>query len=225
MKRCSVITIDGPAGAGKSTLAKKLASKLGFFVLDTGAIYRVLALHLLDHGISPESGNVPAEILNTLDLKIEPSRAAMRLFLAGREVTDQIRNERIGNAASVFSMAPEVRSHLLSIQREAGRQWNLVAEGRDMGTVVFPDAPVKFFLVARLEERSRRRFKELLESGLEPDYETVLAEMRARDKRDETRAAAPLKQASDAVRIDSSNLRPDEVLELMLTHVASNFRA
>jgi CMP/dCMP kinase len=224
VKHCShennrgIVAIDGPAGAGKSTVARLLAQRLGFFLLETGALYRVIALHLLRQGVSPDYKQIPENALSP-DLKIEPGIASMALFLNKEDVTEVIREERIGVAASKFSARPEVRRALLDVQRSAGSRWSLVAEGRDMGTVVFPDAPVKFFLTANIEERSRRRFRELTERGEEPQFERVIDEMRARDQRDETRREAPLIQACDAVEIDTTDLSLQEVLTLMIALV------
>lgn len=215
-----IITIDGPAGAGKSTVAKMLSKKLGFLLLDTGALYRVMALHLIRLGIKPDSPRVPEELLQP-DLKMRPDIASMILFLGSEDVTDLIRQEEIGVAASKFSALPEVRRALLGFQRHAATKWNLVAEGRDMGTVVFPDAQVKFFLTADVEERSRRRFNELLARGEGPDFQKVLTEMRERDERDISRKEAPLVQAPDAILIDSTNLEPEEVLMNMISHLES----
>jgi CMP/dCMP kinase len=214
-----VITIDGPAAAGKSTVARLLARRLGFLLLDSGALYRGLALHLQRRNVSPDNGLVPEEALRSLDLSIQPAVASMRVLLDREDVTDMLRGESLGLAASRFSTQHVVRHALLALQRDAGRRWDLVAEGRDMGTVVFPDAAAKFFLRANLEERARRRYKELLDKGEVADLQHVLEEMRERDARDETRAIAPLVQAADAIAVDATALSPDAVVDLMLTSI------
>ncbi|MBI4964915.1 MAG: (d)CMP kinase [Desulfomonile tiedjei] len=214
-----VIAIDGPAGAGKSTAAKLLAERLGFFLLDTGALYRVMALHLIRNGIVPDSQDIPESALESLDLRIEPEIASMRLFLGPEEVTQMIRDEWLGMQASRFSTRPEVRRALLGLQRAAGSRWDLVAEGRDMGTVVFPDASVKFFVTADLVERSKRRHLEILQRGNSTPLDQVREEMRARDHRDESRDHSPLVQARDAIVIDTTHLTPQQVLERMLQDI------
>jgi CMP/dCMP kinase len=214
-----VIAIDGPAGAGKSTVARILAQRLGFRLLDTGAIYRVMALHLLRHGIELDAEHVPDSVIKSLDLRMEPDAGAMRLFLGTEDVTHVIRDEHIGAAASVFSTKPRIRQALLGLQRSAGDRWNLVAEGRDMGTVVFPDAAVKFFVTADLTVRSERRYQELRARGDDVGAGEVLAEMRARDHRDESREASPLVKAIDAILIDTTSLAREEVVDKMISYI------
>jgi len=218
-----VVAIDGPAGAGKSTLARMLAKSLGFFLLDTGALYRVMALHLSRLGVNPDAEVIEDNALTSLNVRVEPEVAGMKLFLDHEEVSSLIRDEQVGNLASRFSARPEVRRALLDLQRSVGARADLVAEGRDMGTVVFPDARVKFFLTADPEQRAQRRYRELLERGQEVDWQDVREEMRARDQRDESRREAPLFPAKDAVVVDTTGLSPDMVLKLMLEHIRSCF--
>jgi CMP/dCMP kinase len=213
-KVCTV-TIDGPAAAGKSTVASLLSNRLGFFLLDSGALYRGVALHLTRSNVMPGSRAVPAEVLHALNLRLEPGIGHMRLFLGPEDVTDIIREEKVGEAASLFSAQPEVRQALLGLQRRIGSKWNLVAEGRDMGTVVFPDAAIKFFLTAEPAERAKRRHLELSERGEEFELETVQSEIRQRDHRDESRRTAPLAVPEGALVIDTTALSPEEVVDHM----------
>jgi CMP/dCMP kinase len=215
-----IVTIDGPAAAGKSTVAKLLAKRLGFLLLDSGALYRGLALHLMRHHVSPDDPHIPPEILDSLDLRMEPGVATMALFLCTEDVTTLIRDEQVGLAASRFSVRSEVRQALLVLQRSAGSRWNLVAEGRDMGTVVFPDASAKFFLSADLAERSARRFRELAARGEEPDLGRVRREMEDRDLRDQSRELSPLVPAPDAIRLDATDLSPEAVVDQIMRFVS-----
>lgn len=214
-----MIAIDGPAGAGKSTLAKLLAKRLGFCLLDTGALYRVMALHLGRLGISAETKEIQEAALAALNMRIEPNPEGMKLFLGNEDVSQLIRNEETGNLASRFSARPEVRKALLGVQRSLGERMNLVAEGRDMGTIVFPDAPVKFFMVADLNQRAKRRYDELEANGHKVLLADVLQEMRARDDRDESRSEAPLVKAPDAIVVDTTSLSREQVLEIMMNHI------
>jgi CMP/dCMP kinase len=211
-----IITIDGPAGAGKSTIARKLARMLEFALLDTGAIYRALTLGLMRAGIDPDRDALPPLTEEFIGVTLQPSADLTTIFLHGEDVSDLIRNEDIAAAASKFSAMPDVRSALLSIQRGAARDGGVIAEERDMGTVVFPDAEVKFFLSADLEARAARRYAELCASDPSLDPERVLRDMAARDARDESRSSAPLVVAPDAHFIDTTRLSPTEVIALMM---------
>ncbi len=220
VQRGPIITIDGPAGAGKSTIARLLAGRLGYLLLDTGALYRALALHLTRLGIEPSGALVPENALDALELHVKPDVACMRVFLGKEEVTNLIRNDRVAVAASGFSVRPEVRKALLQVQRSVAEKGMVVAEGRDMGSVVFPDATVKFFLIASLEVRSTRRYRELAERGDNQAPAQVKSDMRARDERDQTRPESPLVKAADAIEIDSTELAPDQVIGIMMHHIS-----
>jgi len=217
----TVITIDGPAGTGKTTVARVVARQLGFFLLDSGALYRAMALHLMRNGVDPSETALPDGIINALDLAIEPGIGSMRLFLGDEEVTEKIRTEEISSAASRFSARPQVRQALMGVQRCAGTRWDLVAEGRDMGTVVFPDATAKFFLTADLNVRAVRRHMELLERREALELDRVQSDMTDRDSRDQSRAESPLVAASDSVVIDTTELRVEEVVKIIIRHIWS----
>jgi cytidylate kinase len=210
-----VVAIDGPAGAGKSTTARMLAETLGYDLLDTGAIYRVMALLSRRAGVAWDDGPGVAAFAKDLELKFQLEGGVNHVLVAGADVTKDIRTPEISDGASRVSALPEVRAALLGIQRRLGAQGGVVVEGRDIGTVVFPDAGAKFFLTANNDERARRRVAELQAAGRPADFETTRAEMLARDQRDSTRAVAPLKQADDAIAVDSSGLTPAEVVEKM----------
>jgi cytidylate kinase len=216
-----VVAIDGPAGAGKSTAARLLAARLGYDLLDTGAIYRVMALVARQRGIAWDDGPAVAALASGLDLAFRLDGDVNRVLAAGGDVTAAIRTPEMSDGASRVSALPEVRAVLLGIQRALGARGGVVAEGRDIGTVVFPDAGAKFFLTASEEERARRRVAELVGRGQPADFAQTLAEMRARDTRDSTRAVSPLRPADDAVHVDSTGLTIDEVVNRMAAHVAS----
>jgi len=215
----AVVTIDGPAGAGKSTVAKRLARVLGYRLLDTGALYRTVALLARRAGVAWDDGAGCAAVARALDVDFAFDGEENRVFLAGEDVTQAIRTPEASDGASRVSALPEVRAALLDLQRRLAEGGGVVVEGRDVGTVVFPNAHAKFFLMADPAVRARRRFEELRATGQPVDEERTLAEMRARDLRDETRPAAPLRQAEDAVRVDSSRLTIDEVVDLMAGEV------
>lgn len=224
-----VIAIDGPAGAGKSTVARNLAKALGFVLVDTGAIYRAVALAATRAGVSradePAVASLAEDLLRREALVFHrDADLGMRVLLEGADVSEAIRTPEMGLGASEVSVHPKVRAALLGLQRHAGGSGGVVLEGRDIGTVVFPDAEVKFFLTASPEVRARRRHAELLLKESAPSFEETLAQVKERDLKDETRAVAPLKRAADAVLVDSSDLDFDGVVEQMLTHVRASWR-
>jgi cytidylate kinase len=210
-----VVAIDGPAGAGKSTTARLLAAKLGYTLLDTGAIYRVMALRARERGIAWEDGPGVASLADDLGLSFRLEDGINRVFAAGQDLSAAIRTPEISDGASRVSALPEVRAALLDIQRRLGAAGGVVVEGRDIGTVVFPEAKAKFFLTADTDERTRRRVAELRGAGRAVDPAQTRAEIVARDQRDSTRATAPLRKADDAIEIDSSALGVDEVVDRM----------
>jgi cytidylate kinase len=208
----AVIAIDGPAGAGKSTAARALARRLGFFLLDTGAIYRALALLAARAGVATTDGDALGRLAATLPIRFDE---AGRVFLDDEDVSEAIRTPEASQGASTVSAHPEVRKVLLGLQRHLAARGRCVVEGRDIGTVVLPWAPLKIFLTASPEVRARRRYDELTERGQTVDYDVTLAELRERDERDSTRATSPLKQAEDAVLLDTSAIGEEEVVARM----------
>ncbi len=211
----AVIALDGPAGAGKSTVALRLAERLGGVRLDTGAIYRTVALVALERSISWDDGPALGEVAGGLDLRFVADEEGQRVQLGDRDITSEIRTPEVSRGASQVSQHAPVRAALMALQRMLGAQGLVVAEGRDMGTVVFPDAPVKFYLTASDEVRARRRWLELQQRGSELPFEEVLRDQRQRDANDSQRAEAPLRQADDAVVVDSTGLDIDQVVEHM----------
>ena len=219
-----IITIDGPAGAGKTTISKLLARTLGYRYLDTGALYRGVAYAVQQAGIDPKDGEALRVLCRGLTLGLEDGGQGLRLILNGEDITARIRTPEISMLASAVSARPLIREFLLEIQRAIGREKRVVCEGRDMGTVVFPGADVKFFLDAAPGIRARRRFEELKAmSESAPSLEAVEADMIRRDHNDRTRAAAPLIPAADAVRVDSSALSVEQVVEAMLDDIRQRF--
>ena len=208
------VAIDGPAGAGKSTLARRLAQRLGFLYVDTGAIYRTVGLYTLRNRLAPEEV-VP--MLEKLDIRMEyDSGGVQRMRLNGEDVSEAIRVHEVSQRASQVAALPEVRAFLLDFQRRQAREHSVVMDGRDIGTVVLPDADVKIFLTASPEVRAKRRLLELEQRGQPAQYEQILQDIQDRDRQDRNRAAAPLRQAEDAVRLDTSGLDLEQSLEHML---------
>ncbi len=200
------VAIDGPSGAGKSTLAKRLAKELGYVYVDTGAMYRAIGLYALRAGKAPQDAAAVTALLPEISLRLDSIEGAQHIYLNEEDVSEAIRTEQVGMAASAVAVHPAVRAFLLETQRAMGKSRNILMDGRDIGTVVLPDATVKIYLTASPEARARRRMLELQQKGQPADFETVLADIRARDYQDSHRAVAPLRQAEDAVLLDTSML-------------------
>lgn len=214
MLKSPVVTIDGPGGAGKGTICKLLANKLGWHLLDSGAIYRVLAVAAIHHGIAADDEEALIPLASGLDVNFEcPEHQESRVVLEGEDVTHSIRTEEVGSMASKVASLPRVREALLRRQRAFNMEPGLVADGRDMGTVVFPEASAKIFLTASAEERASRRYNQLRAKGHDVSIGALLADIQARDERDTNRSVAPLVPAEDALVIDSTALSIEEVLE------------
>src|SRR5918992_1569855 len=216
-----IVAIDGPSGAGKSTLAKRVAKAMRFTYLDTGAIYRALALKILRRGVDLNDTAALSAIVNDTDIDLRESNGQLQVFLDGEDVSASIRTPEVSQMASRVSALAMVRHRLLDLQRALGRRGNVVAEGRDIGTVVFPEAQVKIYLDASIEERARRRCDELRAAGREVSLTETINEMEERDRRDSERDIAPLRKAVDAVAVDSSGLTADGVAEKVLQLIKS----
>ena len=210
------VAIDGPAGAGKSTIAKSLSKKLGVIYVDTGAMYRAMALYLIREGVSASDSAAISSKCNTADISIRFENGEQQVVLNGENVNGFIRTEEVGNMASSSSPNPDVRKKLVELQRKLASEKSVVMDGRDIGTVILPNAPLKVFLTASVSVRAKRRFLELTEKGEECDIKKIEADIRERDERDMTRETAPLKQAEDAILLDSSDMSIDEVVSRLL---------
>lgn len=215
----TIITVDGPSGAGKGTLCYALAEKLGYVLLDSGAIYRVTALAALQRKTDLTNESALAELARHLDIQFIPQNGEVNILLAGMNVSHFIRTQEVADAASKVAVFPEVRSALLQLQQNFAKNDGLIADGRDMGTVVFPNAQVKLFLDASAEERAKRRYKQLQNKGINGNFEQILAEIKERDFRDRNREVAPLKPADDALLLDSTTLSIGEVIDQALAYI------
>ena len=214
------VFVTGSSGAGKSTLARALARELGYLYVDTGAIYRTVALRAREAGADPSDPEQVAPLLENLDLRMDyGGDGVQRMYLSGRDVTETIRENEVSALASQVAALPAVREFLLEFQRKQAREHNVVMDGRDIGTVVLPQAGVKIFLTAAPEARARRRTAELLQRGQDADFDEILREIRQRDEQDENRPVAPLRQAEDAALLDTTNLDLKGSLEALLTLV------
>jgi len=225
LDRHAVVTIDGPSGAGKSTISRGLAAKLKFTYLDTGAMYRAVGLAIVRDGIDLSNSEALRRCLAAIELRLAPNGDDdVRVFLNGEDVSAAIRTPEMGLVASRVSANPLVREKLTRLQREIGEKGGIVAEGRDMGTVVFPAAPCKFYLDATAEERARRRHAQIKGKGQDSDYQEILDQIVKRDYDDSKRALAPLKAADDAIMVDSSSMSPEAVIDFMLARITEKIR-
>ena len=214
-----IITVDGPSGAGKGTLCYALAEKLGFALLDSGAIYRVTALAALKRAVDLNDEFQLAELARNLNIEFLPVDGEVNIMLDGMNVSSLIRTQEVAEAASKIAVFPQVRAALLQLQQDFAKNEGLIADGRDMGTVVFPNAQVKLFLDASAEERAKRRYKQLQNKGINGNFAQILAEIQERDFRDRNREVAPLKPADDALLLDSTTLSIDEVIAQALVYI------
>ncbi len=207
------VAIDGPAGAGKSTIAKLLAKKKGYIYVDTGALYRGLAIYFLDKGIKAGDTAAVIETVKDADVKISYEDGVQQVYLNGKNITSRLRSEEAGRMASATAKIPEVRQKLLMLQKNLAKDQDVVMDGRDIGTCVLPEADVKIFLTASVETRAKRRYDELIEKGESCDIKVIAEDIKKRDQQDMTRKTAPLKQAEDAYLLDSSDMTIEEVVK------------
>jgi len=219
MNNVPVITIDGPSGVGKGSVALQLAQKLNFNLLDSGAIYRLAALSLMQNDINLENLSNVLTCLKDMDIHFETGEELCIAFLDQKDVAKEIRQDKVALVASKIAAFPEVRELFLDVQRNFVKAPGLIADGRDMGTTVFPDAICKFYLIASAEERAKRRYKQLIDMGVECNIATLLNDINERDERDSSRQASPMKPASDAIVVDTTSLSFDSVLKLVNSHV------
>jgi cytidylate kinase len=224
MARRLIIAIDGPSGAGKSTLGRMLARALNLLYLDTGAMYRAAALAVLRSRVSTQEPALVASVVERANINLAGDPDSLRVMLDGRDVSDEIRTAEVSQSASVISTIPEVRRTLVQRQREMGAHGGVVLDGRDIGTIVFPDADVKFFLTARPEERAQRRYEEERLRARDVTFEQTLLDINQRDRRDSTRQTSPLAIADDAIVLDSTELSIEQVFERMMNAIRERER-
>ena len=210
------IAVDGPAGAGKSTIAKLVAKEKGYIYVDTGAMYRGLAIHFLDQGIEPGDTDRIIDACRSAQVTIQYEEGVQQVYLNGKNITARLRDEEVGNMASKSSPIPQVRKKLLELQQGLAKEQDVIMDGRDIGTCVLPDADVKVYLTASVETRAKRRFDELTEKGVDCDLEEIKKDIAERDQRDMTREIAPLKQAEDAVLVDTSQMDIDQAVQAVV---------
>lgn len=207
------VAIDGPAGAGKSTIAKRVSKEMGYIYVDTGAMYRALAVHFIQNGLKPEDTEGIKEACRSAEVELRYEDGAQQVYLNGENVTGKLRTEEVSHMASVSSAIPEIRAHLLELQRDMARKNDVLMDGRDIGTHILPNADVKVYLTASVETRAKRRYLEYQDKGIACDLAEIEKDIAERDYRDMNRETAPLKQAEDAVLVDSSDMSIDEVVE------------
>lgn len=213
----TAIAIDGPAGAGKSTIARRAAKELGFIYVDTGALYRAVGFFMLQKGVDPENSAAVCPLLNNISVSLAYENGEQKVILCGQDVSGEIRSAEVSMAASKVSAIPEVRKFLFSLQQDIAKTHNVVMDGRDIGTVVLPDAQVKIFLTASAEDRARRRYEEMLQTGMTANYEDVLNDLKQRDYNDTHRAVAPLVAADGAKVIDTTGNTLEQSVEQLVT--------
>lgn len=213
MKKISV-AIDGPAGAGKSSISRRVAAELGYVYIDTGAMYRTVAVYAIERGIDPDSEELIKE-LDKIDIDIRYESGALHVYLNGKDVTERIRENDASMGASAVAALPQVRSRLVAMQREMAKEGGVIMDGRDIGTVVLPDADLKIYLTASVDERARRRYEEYVNNGIECSYEELKRDVIKRDKNDMNRAVSPLRRADDAVEIDTTGNTFEQSVEII----------